>query len=355
MNSNSELNWYESQWLYRAEINITSNSGSALVNYTIKIQLTSEFNYSLAQTNGEDIRITDDSDVILSHWIERWNENRNSTIWVKMPEILPDSISIIYMYYGNPSASPTSNGGDVFSYFDDFESQDYGEEPEGWYIKQREWGSFKINDNARIGSGCCYYIDNSTDGSCRFYRQLSENIIGRILEFWIKPVFLSDSGILCYNDGNDSYIGGNTYFGHSQSSAISYNDGAFQLLYFPYQAENWYYFSVQLESTSSYSQFIYDSNGSLLVSARDLPYLGSPIEINYIMNGGHTAPEMKFYIDAIRYREYVSDEPSVEIIDYQQIMPTETIPTFSITIEMIAFIIITFIGISYIYKKTKKE
>lgn len=355
LNSDIELNWYESHWPYRAEIAVTSIHGSALVNYPTKIQLTSDFDYSLAQTNGEDIRFTDASDLVLPHWIELWNEFGNSIIWVKIPEIPPASTSTIYMYYGNTSVSLTSSGGAVFNFFEDFEGQVFGEEPAGWYIKQREWGNFTINADAIIGDSCCYFIDDSFSGSCRFYKQFSEDIVGKTLEYWIKPELLSSSGILCYNDDNDSYIGGSTYFGYPTTSKISYNDGAYHTLYYPYQADNWYFISVQLESTSSYNQIIYDSNGTLLFASNGLSYLGSPTEITYFMNGGDTFGEPQFLIDAIRYREYVSDEPTVEIIDYLQNIPSGAIPIFSNTVELFTVVIISFVGVLYIYKKSKKE
>jgi len=46
--------------------------------------------------------------------------NPNAVIQVKIPSILAGSTKTIYMYYGNPSASATSNGDNTFSFFDDF-------------------------------------------------------------------------------------------------------------------------------------------------------------------------------------------------------------------------------------------
>ncbi|NHJ49328.1 MAG: DUF2341 domain-containing protein [Asgard group archaeon] len=351
--TNCNINWMD-DWLYRADIEITSTHDSTLVNYTLRIELTNLFNYSLAKTNGGDIRFTDHNDAQLPFWIEKWNENGNSTIWVLIPIIEPDTSYRIFMYYGNLFTLSIGRGDQVFRYFDDFENQGLGEEPEGWHIKQREWGSFEINSNSRIGDSSCYYIDNSTAGSCRFYKKFSENIIEKNLEFWIKPKYLSDSGILCYNDNNNSYIGGSTYFGHD-TSVISHYDGSYHSLLSPFQAENWYFFSIQLVSINSYNQIIYDENGTLLVSANNLPYLGNPSKIDYFMNGGNTLSTMAFYIDAIRYRDYVSNEPIIEITDYQQIKSTNILPIFSGTFEILAIVVIGFLGATYLIKKTKKE
>jgi len=46
--------------------------------------------------------------------------NPNSVLWVKVPSIPAGSTKTIYMYYGNPSATPMSNGDNTFIFFDDF-------------------------------------------------------------------------------------------------------------------------------------------------------------------------------------------------------------------------------------------
>ena len=103
-------------WYYRSEI--TLSSATSVVNYQVKVELTSSFNYSHAQTNGEDLRFADASDVLQDYWIEEWNASGTSTIWV---EVATSGTSAFYMYYDNSGASAATDGDATFIFFDDFE------------------------------------------------------------------------------------------------------------------------------------------------------------------------------------------------------------------------------------------
>jgi len=67
-----------------------------------------------------DIRFTDnDGTTKLSYWLESGCNSASTKIWVKVPSV-PSGSKTIYMYYGNPFASSTSNGTATFIFFDDF-------------------------------------------------------------------------------------------------------------------------------------------------------------------------------------------------------------------------------------------
>ena len=76
-----------------------------------------DFDYSLAQPSGEDVRFLDANGTPCSYWIENWNNNGNSVIWVKLPDA---GTQEFFMYYGDPLAEPMSSGNDTFDFFDDF-------------------------------------------------------------------------------------------------------------------------------------------------------------------------------------------------------------------------------------------
>jgi hypothetical protein len=67
--------------------------------------------------NGNDLRFYDINNTSCNYWIETWNSSGTSTIWVKVPI---SGTNYLYMYYGNASAAPVSNGANVFDFFDDF-------------------------------------------------------------------------------------------------------------------------------------------------------------------------------------------------------------------------------------------
>ncbi len=111
-------------WQYYRDINVSERSGTALTDYQLHVQLTSDNFTTNSQNDGEDIRFTDSKGNELSYWIEYWYANeKNARIWVKVNVPQRGSTSV-RMYYGNPNASSSSNGSRTFIFFDDFEDND---------------------------------------------------------------------------------------------------------------------------------------------------------------------------------------------------------------------------------------
>ncbi len=102
-------------WTKKKPITI-SGSTSALTDYQVKVVVDKEADM---QSDYDDLRFVDTNGNILSYWIENYTAT-SATAWAKVPSI-PTSGKTIYMYYGNPSASSTSNGTATFEFFDDFE------------------------------------------------------------------------------------------------------------------------------------------------------------------------------------------------------------------------------------------
>lgn len=102
---------------------LTNNSGNALSDFQVLIELTpSNFHYEHCREDGGDIRFINASeDTILPYWVEEWNYNGTSKIWVKVDNIPEGSNVCLYLYYGNSSASSASDGELTFLFFDDFE------------------------------------------------------------------------------------------------------------------------------------------------------------------------------------------------------------------------------------------
>jgi len=107
-------------WKYKREINI-SNPGGVLIDYQIQVDITSQnFDYSHAMNDGSDLRFYGQDGRKLNYWIEEWNTNGQSRIWVKVPNI-PNGESKIWMDYGNQIAESESDGAKTFIVFDNFE------------------------------------------------------------------------------------------------------------------------------------------------------------------------------------------------------------------------------------------
>ena len=115
-------------WPYYREIVISNNVDVDLIDYQVRIVLTSN-NFdtwdNIARGNGEDLRFIDEDGNELPYWIEYFNKGEKlGIIWVKIPYIPASSTTKIYMLYGNPSAQSHSDGDAVFEFFDDFKEEE---------------------------------------------------------------------------------------------------------------------------------------------------------------------------------------------------------------------------------------
>ena len=110
-------------WKYQRDISIKENSGTALTDYQVLIELKGADFPVETKSDGTDIRFTDSNGNELNYWIENWDyAGKRAKVWVKVPSIPADSITVIQIYYGNPSAGVMSEGDEVFEFFDDFDT-----------------------------------------------------------------------------------------------------------------------------------------------------------------------------------------------------------------------------------------
>lgn len=117
------VSWWNADWDYRNEVNITENSGQDLINHQTRIEMnTSELvSRGDLQASCEDLRFidSDDSDS-LDYWLESGCGTESTTVWVEVPELSANEEKRIYAYYGNDQASSGTDGNSTFMVFDDF-------------------------------------------------------------------------------------------------------------------------------------------------------------------------------------------------------------------------------------------
>jgi len=164
--------------------NITISPSTTIINIQIRIDLTvSNFDYSKVKEDGGDIRFYDTDHNLLSYYIESWNSFGNSILWVKIPLIGTDSISI---EYGNLFLSSLSNGDSTFVLFDDFNSFSLD------LLKWTQTGivsqsSGEVTMKGSVGSGITS-ISKYSNVSVRFYgrltRYLGNAAIGGLYASW---------------------------------------------------------------------------------------------------------------------------------------------------------------------------
>jgi hypothetical protein len=110
----SAQGWYNGAWTYRKAITISSSQnsgGSNLTNFPLLISVTDSNLAAAAQSSGDDILFTASDGVTkLSHEIETYTSSIGLlNAWVCVPSISPTTNTVIYMYYGNSSASSQQN------------------------------------------------------------------------------------------------------------------------------------------------------------------------------------------------------------------------------------------------------
>jgi hypothetical protein len=110
-------------WNYSRELTV-ANPGAQAKDAVLEVILKSDFSYAKAKADGSDLRFSlgngAEGEPRIPFWIEQWNANGVSRIWVKVPA-LPAAGSKLYLYYGNAAAAAASNGAETFLFFDDFQ------------------------------------------------------------------------------------------------------------------------------------------------------------------------------------------------------------------------------------------
>jgi len=122
--------WYDLHWGYRRSVVITNTCGKEVTDHQVGINLDSSFDFSKAKSDGSDVRITaDDGTTLFPFWTEVWDSaGQTATVWVRLPSI-PVARTTVYLYYGNPTATSSSNGATAFTKYDGFEGNDVGSMP----------------------------------------------------------------------------------------------------------------------------------------------------------------------------------------------------------------------------------
>jgi len=290
---------------------ITLTPAAPEIDYQIKIELTSSnFDYSKAKTDGEDIRFFDENDNPLNYWIEDWNGAGGvSTVWVKVTSSGTDKI---YMYYGHPDASSASTGSAVFEFFEGFDYSGESELTQVW----NKHGSPVIELSDSI-------VTITTSGAEEHGGQhISKNVgasilLNNLVEMYVKRFSgggyanhmanigyassiggsISDGNcwaVLRYNPSPD---GGIVVFGGNHGGITSSPIGSFNIIKIYHQEGISYAYEPQSTKVAEYN------------------WPGEPPLGDYVLLGGQTynSGNGKASYDWIRIRKYTSTEPSATV------------------------------------------
>jgi hypothetical protein len=151
--------WWNASWLYRKRLTFDNQGVTKdMANFPVMVNLSSSnFNYSKARINGEDLRFIDsDGSTQLKYHYEIWNTSGNSYIWVNVTNISPKpSSDYIWLYYGNSGALDNQD-----------ESGTYDSEFKGvWHLSETGSGTrFDSTSNNYDGIPGNYDGDESSTG-----------------------------------------------------------------------------------------------------------------------------------------------------------------------------------------------
>jgi len=147
-----------SEFKYRKEISIKNLSGKVLYNYQMKFNIGENSQVKLAdfdcagrlQSDFKDIRFTaNDRETALPYYMESLegvSPKRLAAVWVKVPQIPKNGISI-YLYYGKDKAEDLSDPEKTFDFFDDFKGKEL--DLIKWNVHPEQKGSYSV-DNGKI-------------------------------------------------------------------------------------------------------------------------------------------------------------------------------------------------------------
>ncbi len=171
-------------WKYRRPITISNTSGP-LTDYQVSVTLDTLSLISAGKMRSDcgDIRITDSDGIsLLNYWLESGCNSASTKLWVKVPAV-PSGNKIAYVYYGNSEATSTSNGDNVFNFFDDFPGTSINTSK--WIIDTNNYsvssGVLRINIGAVRTSNLPFNLNNGyiLEGRVIYYA-LASNYSGTL-------------------------------------------------------------------------------------------------------------------------------------------------------------------------------
>jgi len=209
------------QWKFKRQIKLI-NHGEKVNDAVLQIQLsTNEFDYSTVKTDGADIRFSLGENVSvspLSYWIEEWNHEGLTSIWVKIPVLKAKEKITLTMFYGNSSAFPVSSGERTFLFFDDFDSKEISSKWTNVSIGQvqQENGVLKLKE------------DDGQDGMIIANFNLTGKMIVRTMyqrengdEHWTRAGIGGWNHFFCFGDHTDFAGTGTNYLMFYGANSLS--------------------------------------------------------------------------------------------------------------------------------------
>jgi hypothetical protein len=211
-----------SKWSFKRKITIANPAG-LVSDAVIQIKFDNkEFDYRKAKADGSDVRFSTTSENInadgLKYWIEQWNVDGITRIWVKVPVLKVKNGNTIYMHYGNANAAAVSNGNATFLFFDDFEDSNYS----------KKWDNMSIGEVKEQNGQLKLRETDGQDGIINAKFDVTGKMIIRTLyqreaadEHWTRAGVGGWDHWLCFGDHTEVAATGTNYVMIYDSTSLS--------------------------------------------------------------------------------------------------------------------------------------
>ncbi|HDI12879.1 MAG TPA: DUF2341 domain-containing protein, partial [Hadesarchaea archaeon] len=292
----ADPDWWDSNWQYRRPITIT---GEHPENYQIKIVIPYD---SDMKSDYSDLRFTEnETGPLLSYWIENYTAD-NATVWVRRIDNTQQDIdNVIYVYYGNPTATSMSNPENTMLWWDDFSTDTSA----NYQVLSGSWTWDTANGFLICtSSGRLLLRDLTID---------NVEVVGDFLQNqWSTGVLLR------YQDLNNHYHFSCDPTGSSPNSQIGKRvNGDYSTLvtgaYPP--SGTWTKWTIR-----AYGSTLYFKNGDYgTLNTNDTTFTSG--EVALLGDVGDTK-----YYDNLVIRKYTSPEPTVTVGAEERALPTQPTP-----------------------------
>jgi predicted ribosomally synthesized peptide with SipW-like signal peptide len=267
--------WYNSSWNYRKKITIAhTRVSSDLSGFPVLINLSADSDlHTYALSSANDILFTSaDGTTKLAHEIERYTSSSGAlTAWVNIPGLSSTADTVLYMYYGNASASSQQNATAVWDsnflavwHMDETTGTSVGDStthgnngtPTGVTLN-----TTGINDGADGFNGTSAYTSLGTGSSLNFAANSAFTIDGWFNlnsgETYAPLVSLRNSSTASGGDNSDidiciGYDGGVTDSGKLMGLVRPDSGGNYARITGPsVSVSAWHYFTLTRDATTS--------------------------------------------------------------------------------------------------------
>ncbi|MFA7133343.1 MAG: DUF2341 domain-containing protein, partial [Bacteroidales bacterium] len=268
-------------------------------NYLLRVELDSNFDYTKAKTNGEDLRFFS-GETELDYYIDTWNKNGYSLILIKIPTA---GTSFIKMYYGNENAiykSDPSIVANLLAGYDFDDSSNIGKD-----IFNLKNGT--NTSGTLLSSGCVSGSCLNLNGSAYITVPSFSIDNSSVVSFWAKSS--NYDGKMPFSFNGDNYGSGpDLYFA---SSIISWNtgDSANNSFGVAYPDPNWHYFTLINDASSNAKLYI---DGILKGTAS---YRSNKTTNNNFFIGRYDSGGYYFVGQIDKFKIYTNPVPEIQIKD----------------------------------------